>query len=111
MEILDHRCVRLDTWWSAQNISSPFSGIYLVTEGTGYLRCRDCVVSMKPGNIHVVPAGLRFSYWCEAEFRKAYFHVSVPLPSGYDLLEGILEIVSFYAPEIVAFVGDNLCTE
>ena len=111
MEILDCRCVRLDSRWRAENICSPFSRIYLVTEGTGFLRCRDRVIAMSPGHIYVVPAGLRFSYWCEERFCKVYFHISVPLPSGYDLLERIGDCVSFPAPETVVFMANHLHSE
>lgn len=111
MEILDYRYARLDSGWNAANISSPFSRIYLVTEGAGYLRCQGRIITMTPGNIYVIPAGLRFSYWCEGSLCKTYFHVSVPLPSGYDLLEGIGGCVSFPAPETVAFMAEKLCSE
>ena len=111
MEILDYRYAQLDARWNAADISSPFSRVYLVTEGTGYLRCGDRVITMTPGNIYVVPAGLRFSYWCDGSFQKVYFHISVPLPSGYDLLEDIGTCVSFPAPETVAFVEEKLHSE
>lgn len=111
MEILDYRCVELGAWWRAEDICSPFTRIYMVFGGVGYLRWQDWETVMTPGNIYVVPAGTRFSYWCEAGFSKVYFHVSVPLPNGYDLTERIAGCVSFPAPETVAFARENFRSE
>ena len=61
----------------------------MVTAGIGYLKYEDVEIKMVPGNIYVIPAGLRFSYWCEDGFCKVYFHISILLPNGYDLFESI----------------------
>ena len=102
MEILDFKYVELDDWWNAANITSPFTRVYMVTAGTGYLRCRDVVITMTPGKIYVIPAGLRFSYWCKNGFCKVYFHLSIPLPNGYDLMESLDDCVCIADDETVA---------
>ena len=104
MEIIDFRYARLGAWWRASHICSPFTRIYMVTEGTGYLQCRDQSITMTPGNIYVIPAGLRFSYSCEEGFSKTYFHICLPLPNGSDLFEGIDKCLCFSDPEAVTAV-------
>lgn len=111
MEILDFKYARLGDWWNAANISSPFTRIYMVTSGTGYLHYRDVDVQMTPGNIYVIPAGLRFSYSCENGFCKTYFHLSIPLPNGYDLLESINDCLCFSDEETVNSITDCIQSE
>lgn len=111
MEILDFKYVELNDWWNAANITSPFTRVYMVTAGTGYLRCHDTVITMTPGNIYVIPAGFRFSYWCENGFCKVYFHLSIPLPNGYDLLESINDCLCFSDEETVNSVTDCIQSE
>lgn len=101
MEILDFKYVRLDDWWNAADISSPFTRVYMVTAGTGYLHYRDVDIRMTPGNVYVIPAELRFSYSCENGFCKTYFHLSILLPNGCDLMESIDDCLCFSDEETV----------
>lgn len=105
IEVIDFKYARLNDWWNAENICSPFTRVYMVTAGTGYLRCRDVEITMVPGHIYVIPAGLRFSYACENGFCKVYFHLSVPLPNGYDLFESIGDCLCFPEEETVKRVA------
>ena len=102
IEVIDYKYVLLNDWWNAENICSPFTRVYMVTAGTGYLRCRDVEITMVPGHIYVIPAGLRFSYACENGFCKVYFHLSIPLPNGYDLMESLDDCVCIADDETVA---------
>ena len=111
MEIIDFQYRELDDWWKVTNLSSPFTRVYLVTEGIGYLHYRNIDITKTPGNIYVIPAGLRFSYSCENGFCKSYFHLTIPLPNGYDLFEDINDILCFSDEDNVNFISKNLYSE
>lgn len=111
MEIIDFQYRELDDWWKATNLSSPFTRVYMVTKGVGYLHYHNVDITMTPGNIYVIPAGLRFSYSCENGFCKSFFHILVPLPNGYDLFENSNEIFCFSDEKIVNRTAEILYSD
>lgn len=88
-----HSCVGKE--WHAENISSPFSRIYVVSEGSGKLSFPEGCTDMRAGYVYVIPAGLPFSCECERSVTFDFFHVSVPMPNGYDLLERLGHHIEF----------------
>ena len=67
----------------------------MVTDGKGELRYATNKIIMRPGHIYIIPAGLSFSFCCDNELSKTFFHISVPTPSGYDLFERLTKIIEF----------------
>ena len=102
----DH--LTLGEWWHGTDISSPFTRIYMVTEGIGYLHYRNTDIRMTPGNIYIIPSGLRFSYRCEVGFSKTFFHISVPLATGIDIFESFSECIVFSDTSAVQRITDCL---
>lgn len=87
IEISAAKYVVLDENWKCEPFSSPFSRLYFVTEGEGYLKYGDKTITMHRGNVYFVPSECEFSYSCEC-LEKLYFHVSVSTIEGYDLFSG-----------------------
>ncbi len=73
-----------DAEWVGKNICSPFSRFYYVEHGSGVLTYSSTEIVMKPGNLYIVPPGLTFSFNCNDEFTKLFFHINVYRPDGYD---------------------------
>lgn len=111
MEFLEVGNIKLDDEWVACGISSPFTRIYMVTDGVGYLRHNGNVIRMTPGNVYVIPAGFCFSYDCEPGFTKIYFHISLRLPSGYDVFDGIERILCFNDPNGIVMIKQNFSAD
>lgn len=88
LEILESGFVDAGTDWIGKNICSPFSRVYYIESGEGIIKYKNVKITMKPGNIYLIPAGLKYSFWCENSLRKAYFHINVFKPDGYDLFMG-----------------------
>jgi len=111
IHILHARYVELGSWWQADNICSPYTRIYMVTEGNGFLAWRDQKILMEPGYIYIIPAGLRFSFGCPDKLYKTFFHISIPTPDGYDLLEQLNQCIVLHASErvgkITAALAEN----
>ncbi len=61
--------------WNWQNVSSPFSRIYYVVEGTAQVVLPTGIVSLTPGHLYIIPAFTRHSYICHDHFVHYYIHI------------------------------------
>lgn len=95
MEILEVDKIELEDWWSENGICSPYTRIYIPTRGTGYVRIGVNKITLTPGYVYVIPAGVTFSYWREDGFEKIYYHISLRRTGGYDFLENTKDIFVF----------------
>ena len=111
IHILHARYVELGNWWQADNVCSPYTRIYMVTDGNGFLAWHDQKILMEPGYIYIIPASLRFSFGCPDKLYKTFFHISIPTPDGYDLLEQLNRCIVLHASEhvvkITAALAEN----
>jgi AraC-like DNA-binding protein len=87
-EISDSGYGIIDKTWKSSDVCSPYSRLYFVESGEGFLQYRNTIIRMRAGNIYLIPAGLTFSYWCEGEMQKVFFHVNIYRPDKYDLMHG-----------------------
>ncbi len=85
--------VVLSDRWRAENICSPYTRVYLVTGGSGIIISDNTEVLLRPGNVYIVPAGLKFSYKCDTRLEKIFLHVSLTLPGIRDVFEGISDFI------------------
>lgn len=100
LSVSDSGYCRLDADWFSEDVCSPYSRLYLVESGEGVLEHGGQILTMVPGFVYLVPAGLRFSYRCEDSMTKLFFHVTVLKPDGYDLFRGFDRIgVASLPPE------------
>jgi len=65
---------RHDGDWNWQQVSSPFTRIYLVTEGEARLHLPDTVLDLRRGYMYIVPAYIMHSYECSGVFSHYYLH-------------------------------------
>ena len=75
MEILSFDYVELTKNWKTKNTCSPYTRIYIVTNGVGYLWDNKSKIKMTKGNVYIIPAGHYVSYGCEDDFCKIFFHI------------------------------------
>lgn len=107
MEIGEHGYVRTDPdAWRRAGVCSPFSRLYLVTGGEGWLKAGETVCRLLPGYAYLVPAGLTFSYGCGEYMEKLYFHIHLIKPDGYDMAMGLsrIEKLSVEAGQLAGMV-------
>ena len=107
MEILTFDDIVLTPDWHAENVNSPFTRIYLVTDGVGYLRCNSEITKMTAGNVYIIPSGTPFSHSCENGFSKIFFHISLKQPNGYDAFSQFDRTLSFHDPEGIASIRQS----
>lgn len=86
---------KLTTAWHAENVCSPFSRIYYIAEGEGFLKSKNRSLRITAGNCYFIPAGMTFDYWCESSLVQIFFHVIVTEPSGLNFFSGVDGFGSF----------------
>ncbi|MBQ6965703.1 MAG: helix-turn-helix domain-containing protein [Bacteroidaceae bacterium] len=102
-----------DKDWNWQNVSSPFTRIYLVTEGEAKLHLQrplprdgEEVVVLRPGHLYIVPAYTAHSYECRGVFSHFYLHVYEGFKKETDVMD------RYDLPtEVMAHEGDGWLLE
>ena len=73
--------------WNWQGVSSPFTRMFLVTEGEAKIHLPSEVVTLRPGHVYMVPAYVPHSYECHGDFALYYLHVYEEFKSEAGILE------------------------
>jgi len=89
------RFVKCDSSWVAENVISPYSRIYYITDGEGYLSYDGKEIIMKPNHLYFIPIGLKFDFRCDSNLEKCFFHVNLFSNAYMDVFSSCKEIVSF----------------
>ncbi|MDP4208536.1 MAG: AraC family transcriptional regulator [Bacteroidota bacterium] len=82
----------LDTSWHYCDLTSPFSRIYLITEGEGYIFPDNQKTLLEPGYLYLIPSFVTCSYTCSNFLEQYYLHFTIDLSEGlniYDLFPAI----------------------
>ena len=93
VDILVYDFMQLDSSWYSDDARNFFTRLYLVTDGSGYLRTDSEVIQMHPGNIYLIPSEYDFGFECEY-LEKVFFHILLPTTSKTDVLSGIGKILT-----------------
>ncbi len=94
IEVLEAGFADLDKSWNNQDVCSPYSRLYYVISGQGYLRLRGenhdkkDIHVLRPGFLYLIPNGLSYDYFCEDKLEKVYVHINVSLQNSLELFSG-----------------------
>ena len=89
IEVMEAGLADLGKDWRSEDVCSPYSRLYYVISGMGYLRTRDGEIHvLYPGRLYLIPNGLSYDYFCEDRLEKAYFHINVLLQDRLELFYG-----------------------
>lgn len=61
--------------WNWKMVSSPFTRIFYVTEGSARIHLSSGTISLRPGYLYLIPAYTVHSYECDHLFTLYYLHV------------------------------------
>ncbi|BAX81212.1 helix-turn-helix transcriptional regulator [Labilibaculum antarcticum] len=75
--------------WNYSNIISPFSRIYLITEGEGYILPDHNMLKLKPGYLYLVPGYTLCGYHCVESLSQYYLHFSHQMSDGLKIFDQI----------------------
>ena len=73
--------------WNWKNVSSPFTRLYYVTEGTARIILPSGVQELLPNHLYLIPSFTTHSYSCEAYFSHYYLHIYEDHQSEMSILE------------------------
>jgi AraC-like DNA-binding protein len=75
LQMLNVGLARHNGDWNWQKVNSPFTRIYLVTEGEAWLHLPLRTIELRPRHLYIVPAYTVHSYECHSIFIHYYLHV------------------------------------
>ncbi|WP_282037097.1 AraC family transcriptional regulator [Saccharicrinis aurantiacus] len=75
--------------WNYSNIVSPFSRIYLITEGEGFVLPNNQMYRLKPGYLYFIPSYTHCGYHCVESLTQYYLHFTHQLSSGIKIFDNI----------------------
>lgn len=77
--------------WNWKSVVSPFTRLYLVTEGYAKLHLPDRIIELNPGYMYMIPAHTVHSYECKGKFSHYYLHFY----EGFKAENNLFELYSF----------------
>lgn len=98
VKLLNTGFAELGTEWSFSNVVSPFTRIYLITKGEGFIMPNNVMYRLKPGNLYIIPSFVLCNYHCVDSLSQYYIHLTNQLPTGlniYDILSIQNEVKAF----------------
>ena len=73
--------------WNWKNVSSPFTRLYYVTEGTARIILPSGVQELLPNHLYLIPSFTTHSYLCDTHFVHYYLHIYEDHQSESSILE------------------------
>ena len=84
-KILSGALAEIGQEWTLNCITTPYSRLYYFIEGEAWVEYCGQTVTMKPGHLYFIPAGLPFTAGCPRYAKKIYFHITMSREDGYDM--------------------------
>jgi len=76
---------RLDARWKLTNVAVPYSKLYYIRSGSGFLEVDGERIPLEPGYVYLTPFGTCVSCGC-TELEKLFFHICLNCLESEDLL-------------------------
>jgi AraC-like DNA-binding protein len=88
ISILNIERYRVHTEWRHINVSSPYSRLYLITQGSGYIYYHKLKrkIDLKPGYMYLIPCYTLVDLYCPRTFVHYYIHFTARTHVDADLL-------------------------
>lgn len=75
--------------WNYSNVISPFTRLYFIQEGEGFILPNNKMHQLKPGYLYLIPSFIICNYHCTDILSQYYIHFTNQFPTGlnvYDFL-------------------------
>lgn len=73
--------------WNYPDILSPFSRIYLITRGEGFIIPNNTLYHLKPGSLYLIPSFVSCGYHCTGHLEQFYVHFTNQLGDGFNIYD------------------------
>jgi AraC family transcriptional regulator len=87
INLLNAAKCQLDESWHYCDIISPFSRIYLITQGTGNIYPNNQKILLEAGYLYLIPAYVNCSYVCSDSLFQYYLHFTQELNDGLNIYD------------------------
>jgi AraC-like DNA-binding protein len=81
--------IGLDHHWQYDKVISPFSRLYLITGGEGWVFHNDNKYELKPGNLYLIPSYTYSRYHCDTFLEQYYIHFIDGMAGGFSVYETV----------------------
>ncbi len=95
--------------WNWHDVTSPFTRIYLVTEGEAKIILQDKTVTLRPGYLYIIPAHTLHSYECTDKFSHYYLHFFEKQGRDVDIFDAYEFPNEAKAEDIEEILFERLC--
>lgn len=95
--------------WNWKNVSSPFTRLYYVTEGTAQVVISGKIQILKPNYLYFIPAFTVHSYICNSYFCHYYLHIYEEHQSDSNLLNDWEFPIEIPATDMDKLLLQRLC--
>lgn len=95
--------------WNWKNVSSPFTRLYYVTEGSAQIVLPTGTQELRPQHLYLIPAFTTHSYLCNSPFSHYYLHIYEDHQSESSLLEEWDFPIEIEAKELDLLLIKRLC--
>lgn len=89
IKILHAQASQLDELWKSDLDNSPFSKLYYIESGSGYLRHHDNEFKLEPGHVYLIPPLSGLSYGCDSQIEIWWLHFTADVLMSLDLFDYI----------------------
>lgn len=107
--VLNAGYAQVSQHWEGKGLSSPFARLYYVKEGEGTISTPEAELTMKPGNMYLVPSFMPHSMTCLSGLRFYYLFVY----ERYGTQSDIFDLYSFpyevEANQAIDLLFENYC--
>lgn len=79
--------VKLGQEWNYSNILSPFSRIYLINEGEGFILPNNKMHRLKAGHLYLIPSFVQCNYHCTEYLSQDYVHFTNSFSTGLNIYD------------------------
>ncbi|HEX8529105.1 MAG TPA: AraC family ligand binding domain-containing protein, partial [Cytophagales bacterium] len=79
--------IGLDHHWQYDKVISPFSRLYLITGGEGWVFHNHKKYELKPGNLYLIPSYTYSRYHCDTFLEQYYVHFLDQVAGGFSVYE------------------------
>ncbi len=87
LSLLNVEYCKLGTEWNYQQVVSPFSRLYFITEGECQVFHHGEKFVLQAGTVHLIPSFTTCNYVCENYFEQFYIHFIPELDSQYNIFD------------------------
>jgi AraC family transcriptional regulator len=87
VKLLNVAKCELDSSWNYCDLTSPFSRIYLISSGEGYIYPNCQKIKLEPDFLYLIPSYVPCSYTCSKSLMQYYLHFTLELADKLNIFD------------------------